>query len=498
MLSSGIFNRAPSLGQLLSYICQKCFDGEQDLIKEYNIAVEALGRPASFDQKRDSIVRVEAHRLRKRLRQYYGSEGRDHAVQIDLPPGGYVPVFVHPASPHLDSPPGQDTRAGATPPPVAPRIARRPSPVKWVLMASAVLALGFLAAFVFRGRNLPQPQATSLTTNQIPSRPADLAAAANVSEVRIAAGSPVSIRDAEGTPWLSDRYFRGGAAVSDPSLEVSGTLRPQLFQSWRQGDFTYDIPLKPGVYELTLFFCEPIFRSGSDNARNFRITLNGKTAISEYDIITDAGAAKTAVAHTWRDIAPASDGYLHIGLAALTNPPILSALAIVPGTAGRLRPIRIAAREEPYTDSAGRLWSPDRFFFGGKLVKRIEAIQNTEDPELYRGERYGRLTYTIPVPPDSTYTAVFHFAETWFGTPRGQGGARSRLFDILCNGVLLERNLDVFSQAGGAHRALRKTYRGLHPTPNGKLVFQLIPSANYAFLNALEVLDEGRRPTSGN
>ncbi|HCE00863.1 MAG TPA: hypothetical protein DER07_07445 [Armatimonadetes bacterium] len=129
---------------------------------------------------------------------------------------------------------------------------------------------------------------------------------------------------------------------------------------------------------------------------------------------------------------------------------------------------------------------------GGR--KRIEAIQGTTDPELYRGERYGRLTYTIPVPPGSTYTAVFHFAETWFGSQGGGGGAGSRLFDVLCNGVLLERELDVYREAGGAFRALRRTYRGLKPTPNGKLVFQLVPGRNYAFLNALEILDEGRRP----
>ncbi|GIU74200.1 MAG: hypothetical protein KatS3mg004_1287 [Bryobacteraceae bacterium] len=123
-------------------------------------------------------------------------------------------------------------------------------------------------------------------------------------------------------------------------------------------------------------------------------------------------------------------------------------------------------------------------------MKGIEPIRGTGDPELYHGERYGRLTYTIPVPPDSTYTTVFHFAGTWFGRRIGGGGEGSPLFDILCNGLLLERNFDVYRSAGGPFRVLRKTYRGLKPTPNGKLVFQLVPSRNYAFLNAPEILDE--------
>jgi hypothetical protein len=307
------------------------------------------------------------------------------------------------------------------------------------------------------------------------------------------------VRDSDGRIWHSDRYFEGGRAAGDPKLEVAGTLTPALFRTWREGSFSYHIPLKAGTYELTLWFAEPVLRSGADNARTFRIWVNGVAVVQDYDIVTEAGAGQLATARTWKDITPAADGFLHLALTPLSGAPLLSALSIVPGTPGRLRPIRIAAREDPYTDSSGYMWFSDRFFFGGKLVKRIEAIQGTTDPELYRGERYGRLTYTIPVPPDSTYTAVFHFAETWFGSKGGGGGgAGSRLFDILCNGVALERNIDVYREAGGSFRALRKTYRNLRPRPNGKLVFQLVPSRNYAFLNGLEILDEARPAASGS
>src|SRR5262245_36756496 len=94
ILASGILNRAPNPEHLLPYVCAKYFEGTAEQIKEYNIAVEALGRPADFDQKRDSIVRVEAHRLRKRLRSYYEADGADHAIRIDIPPGQYAPRFL--------------------------------------------------------------------------------------------------------------------------------------------------------------------------------------------------------------------------------------------------------------------------------------------------------------------------------------------------------------------------------------------------------------------
>ena len=94
VLGSGIFSRAPNLSSFLTYICERHFEGVADQIKEYNIAVEALGRPADFDQKKDSIVRVEAHRLRKRLAEYYAGAGADHPIQILIPNGQYAPKFV--------------------------------------------------------------------------------------------------------------------------------------------------------------------------------------------------------------------------------------------------------------------------------------------------------------------------------------------------------------------------------------------------------------------
>jgi len=71
VLESKGFVRAPTLANLLSYLCEKLFAGEANQIKEYSIAVEAFRRGDSFDQESDSIVRVEANRLRRRLAEHY-------------------------------------------------------------------------------------------------------------------------------------------------------------------------------------------------------------------------------------------------------------------------------------------------------------------------------------------------------------------------------------------------------------------------------------------
>lgn len=88
-------SRSASLVRFLSFICAKYFDGQSDEIREYSIAVEALGRKdSSFDSHIDPIVRVTARALRKKLQEFYKHDGRDHALQIVLPLGHYVPQFV--------------------------------------------------------------------------------------------------------------------------------------------------------------------------------------------------------------------------------------------------------------------------------------------------------------------------------------------------------------------------------------------------------------------
>src|ERR1035437_9608109 len=64
VLHSECFVRAPALAHLLLYLCEKLFAGEARQIKEYSVGVEVFHRGSSFDQDSDSIVRVEANRLR--------------------------------------------------------------------------------------------------------------------------------------------------------------------------------------------------------------------------------------------------------------------------------------------------------------------------------------------------------------------------------------------------------------------------------------------------
>jgi hypothetical protein len=85
------------------------------------------------------------------------------------------------------------------------------------------------------------------------------------------------------------------------------------------------------------------------------------------------------------------------------------------------------------------------------------------------------------------------FSEAWFvpGKPVG-GGVWSRRFDILANSQMLAHNFDIYKEAGGPERIVDRTFQHLRPNAQGKLVISMVPIENYACVNAIEVIDEGR------
>jgi eukaryotic-like serine/threonine-protein kinase len=93
MLASRTFASAPSLSRFLSHVVEHTLQNRSDSLKEYSIGVDVFDRGPSFDPKTDTIVRVQARRLRAKVEEYYETEGRDDAVLIELAKGRYVPEF---------------------------------------------------------------------------------------------------------------------------------------------------------------------------------------------------------------------------------------------------------------------------------------------------------------------------------------------------------------------------------------------------------------------
>jgi hypothetical protein len=79
--------------RFLRFVVEETLSGNSDGIKERSLGIAVFDRPADYDTNSDSIVRVAASEVRKRLAQYYDSPGRDHELRIELPPGSYSVEF---------------------------------------------------------------------------------------------------------------------------------------------------------------------------------------------------------------------------------------------------------------------------------------------------------------------------------------------------------------------------------------------------------------------
>ncbi|MEP7365816.1 MAG: tetratricopeptide repeat protein [Acidobacteriota bacterium] len=154
ILDSPTFAGSARLSGFLRYTVIQTLNGKGDEIKEYLIAMEVYERRSGYDPQSDSIVRVEASRLRKKLRDYYEGPGRETDLRIDLPRGAYRPRIVEVTpEPSIPTPETQPLTPGAEPsaavqatppsPGPPPSTARTPAfPWKPVLAAAILLAAG--------------------------------------------------------------------------------------------------------------------------------------------------------------------------------------------------------------------------------------------------------------------------------------------------------------------------------------------------------------------
>jgi hypothetical protein len=508
------------LVKLLEDICERHFAGRGAEVCEYSIATEVLGRPADFDPAEDAIARVEIHRLRKKLREYYAAEGSHQPLKIIIPPGMYTPVFQQDGNSIVLPPVNGEAPANGEvlveavaqapaetvtgpladaaldlPEPPSPAPAARASGKRRIwLWAAGILVLavaaGTVAAFrIAAGRQPEGPPPLRV----IPP----LGTALPDNAMRIIAGYDRKYIDHRGHTWLPDRYFEGGGQPKAPYRQfIARTSDPLLYQNGRIGLTGYNIPLKPGTYELKLHFVEPVYgpgleTGGGENSRAFDILVNGKLAIDGFDIVSDAGGPLIADIRAFKDIQPGPDGILRLGFHARREQPIVSALEIAPAEPHKLNPIRIVTQPNSVIDSRGQVWESDNYYSGGQTSNHYKAVIGTPDADLFANERYGHFSYAIPVAPGS-YAVTMYFAETYWGKENeGGGGPGQRVFDVYCNGSAIVRNLDILKEAG-PNRALVKRIRGLRPTAQGKLNLEFVPVVNYASVFAIEVLDEGR------
>ena len=501
LLSSQLFLRSPTLARLLSYLCEKKFAGEVRQVKEYSIALEVFGRSDSFDQDSDSIVRVQVNRLRKRLAEYYQNEGAANHLRIRIPIGQYVPAFDK-----IETSSSRNLQDQPSISPERPKQEKISLP-KWHIAAGLIVSmmifLGLVAIYSLRTRQHPvQPVAAPSPSAPSPTVPEAAIGLPVGDELRILAGTNRSYVDRAGKLWSPDRYFFGGKPVRSSMQHIWRTQDPSIYRSSRQGDFRYDIPLKPGLYELRLHFAETFYGpeeigGGGEGSRVLMVHANGTPLLSDFDVVLDAGGSRTADVKVFTGVSPSSDGQLHLSFSSVRGgSATLSAIEVLPGMPGRQRPIRIVTREIPYYSNDSRWWGPDDYFKGGQLAASDEPAIDVDDTEMYETERWGHFSYAIPVAP-GRYTVTLYFIERRFdaanrdrygdSAPEAWGGPGGRLFSVYCNGKPIAANLDLIKTAG-ENRPVMRRITGLEPNAQGKLLLEFVPTRAYATVSAIEIV----------
>ena len=509
--ASSTFEKSTRLRAFFLHVCQCALENRPEAATEQQIGIHVYDRPPGYNPNEDNIVRSQARMLRLKLEHYFANEGADEPVVVTIPKGRYLPVFE------------SRSKKPAMLAGVLRLVQGKPRRLLEILFGVAVL---FGLVILWLGYQLFESRSRAPRSSAVPanlsaraekteaSQPVNrLTAAASPGgdEIRIAAGhTGAPYVDVWGRRWDGDRYYEGGAPRPGPQHFFPPVADRGLFRTAREAasadlmapqsarEFHYHIPLRPGAYELRLYFADPLREPEADqgddaeNQRHFQVNANGHPLLADLDPIADAGSAPVDV-RVFKDVGPAPDGKLHLEF--LTNwgkPAFVSALELSPGTPGRLRPIRLCARRADFVDSDGTRWSGDNFFIGGRSLLYENPETGPRVPALYTAERHGNFSYAIPVPPGS-YTVRLHFLESFFSpliAAAACKGLGCRVFDVTCDGVMLLQDFDIIQAAHEAFRPVVREFHGLHPNGQGKLLLSFSPRVNYAEVRAIEVIDE--------
>jgi hypothetical protein len=148
ILASADFARSERLSRFLRFAVEQTLQGQGGQLKEHTIGIEVFDKSLFYDPRTDPIVRVEATRLRSKLKEYYATEGRGDPIVIDLHKGSYMPTFQKQELSQADSLPNE-----AAPVQLSPRLLR-----DWKMIALILTALlticATLWAIVLHSRNL--------------------------------------------------------------------------------------------------------------------------------------------------------------------------------------------------------------------------------------------------------------------------------------------------------------------------------------------------------
>ncbi|WP_277235083.1 malectin domain-containing carbohydrate-binding protein [Hymenobacter sp. YC55] len=235
--------------------------------------------------------------------------------------------------------------------------------------------------------------------------------------------------------FTADQLFSGGS-VATSSAAIAGTTDDVIYQSERYGASTYAMPVPNGQYTVKLHFAE--FYWTAAGQRVFDVSAEGTKVLAAYDILKKV-APNTAVTETFN--VNVTDGVLTLAFAPGTtgvDQPKISAIEVLKPVSASTH--RVNAGGPALTTSIGA-FTADQYFSGGNAASSSNPIAGTTDDALYQTERWGTMTYALPV-SNGTYTVKLHFAEVYWNA------AGQRVFDVSAEGTKVLTAYDILKKVG--------------------------------------------------
>lgn len=246
VVSSDAFARSERARDLLCYLVDQDLAGNADRLKGYSIAVDVFGKDASFDSSTDTVVRVQAGRLRDLLQQYYEGEGANDPLRISIPRGTYVPCYVTVESASVSSAeqlgdPAEDVSSPSTTeaPPIAS--ARR----SWLAYGvGTLLLLGLIVATVFQWGS-----SSRLAAREVQAGVQLASARSDVSSASVRQFLPAIYLKVEGEGEAAERLaaaFRRGLAGFDTVSFIAREPDPAGMSEHLKTDFVFTLKNEAG------------------------------------------------------------------------------------------------------------------------------------------------------------------------------------------------------------------------------------------------------------
>ena len=310
--------------------------------------------------------------------------------------------------------------------------------------------------------------------------------------LRILCGAKEDYTDHTGNVWSRDAFFTGGDAVSTsaPVRNASPTDDDQeLYQNGRTGrDFTYAVPVEPGIYALRLKLAEIQYAWSFE--RPFDLSINGRRVLDNFDVCQAAHGPNIAYERVFRHLVPDEEGRLVLRFTSgfepmqKTDKALVQAIEILPEAR---QVVRIdAGADKEFIDWNSFIWSADAQFDGGTAIQSEAPVSQASptlyDQALYQTARSGNtFGYSVPLLP-GVYTVQLKFAELWLND-LGQRPMR-----IEVNGRVVRESWDPAQAAGQAGMAADVRVEGVTPDAHGEITIRMkAMGLNDAILQGIQV-----------